>query len=193
METGERPEHVATGESAQSGADRRIDEGRYREDLATIRALVAEHDDQPLLEHWAFIAWGLLIAAGTVFHWLVAPGYSGGGRQLALLIWIPVVTAGAVQEIIAFVRRLNTEEVPLSTRKIKQLLLQGAGVFIVLFSVLIYELPSGIHPGIVMLFGALAMLPYGHATYGALFVEAFTLIAAGLLVLFAAPATPRFF
>ncbi|MFP4373056.1 MAG: hypothetical protein ACLFPO_01895 [Spirochaetaceae bacterium] len=66
METGERPEHVATGESAQSGADRRIDEGRYREDPATIRALVAEHDDQPLLEHWAFIAWGLLIAAGLL-------------------------------------------------------------------------------------------------------------------------------
>lgn len=79
METGERPEHVATGESGQSAGDGRVDErdeGRYREDLATIRALVAEHDDQPLLEHWAFIAWGLLISAGLLVL-IAAPATPG--------------------------------------------------------------------------------------------------------------------
>lgn len=193
METGERSGNGTADMPEQPAANRSVDEGRYREDLATIRSLVAEHDDQPLLEHWAFVVWGLLIAAGTVLHWAVAPGYTGGSQQLALLIWIPVVAAGALQEILAFIRRLNIEEVPLSTRKIKRLMLQGAGIFIVVFAVLIYELPSGIHPGVVMLFGALAMLPYGHATYSTLFVEAFTLIAVGLLVLIAAPATPGFF
>jgi hypothetical protein len=196
METGGPHEHEATGESSRSPSEGRVDErdeGRYREDLATIRSLLAEHDDQPFLEHWAFIAWGLLIVAGTVLHWAVAPGYAGGTQQLALLIWIPVVVAGALQETFAFIRRLNVDEVPLWTRKFQRLMLHGAGIFTVIFAVLIYELPSGLHPGVVILFAALALLPYGYASYSALFVDAFALIAVGLLVLIAAPATPGFF
>lgn len=166
---------------------------RYSEDLATIRRLVAEHEEQPLLEHWAFWIWGALITAGTVVHSALAPGFAGSSTRLALLVWVPVVVAGALQELVAFARRLNADEVPLSTRKIRRLLMQASGAFIVIFAVLLHELAEGVHPGIVMLLGALAMLPYGHATYGALFAEAFVLIAAGLVVLVLAPASPGFF
>jgi hypothetical protein len=168
-------------------------EARYIEDIATIRRIVAEHEEQPLLEHWAFWIWGALITAGTLVHYALAPGYAGSPTRLALLVWAPTVILGATQETAAFARRLNADEVPLSTRKIRRLLMQAGGVFTVVFAVLLHELPGGIHPGVIMLLGALAMLPYGHATYGALFAEAFVLIAAGLVVLVLAPASPGFF
>jgi hypothetical protein len=166
---------------------------RYAEDLATIRRMVAEREDLPLLEYWAFVVWGVLILLGTLVHWIAHTQAAMEPYRLALTLWIPIVALGAIQELVAFVRRLNADEVPLATRKITRLMLQAGGVFIVLFAVLVHELSEGIHPGVIMLLGALAMLPYGSATYAPLFIEAFALIGIGLGVLVLAPATTGMF
>lgn len=154
----------------------------YLEDIQTVHDLLARHDETSMLEHWAFLVWGVLVLAGTAVHGILT--VSGASQPLnPLVVWGPVVVFGGLGEVAAWLARVSRESTPLLTRRFVRFMLSAVGAVVVVAGVGLRLLSlQMLSPGILLLLVALVFLVYAEITYTVLFVEAYALLAAGFVM-----------
>lgn len=165
-----------------------MDESRYLEDLKVIREVLRENEERPLIEWWAFVIWGFLVIAGTV-----ATSYLMGLGMTAMesffYLWVPVLILGSAGEIAALLRKFNSEETPLFTRRYMKLFATFFFVFVALLAIIVPLIQAGVSPGVLMVFASVPVVFYAHASFSGLYVEAGFLLLLGIFLEFL-PANP---
>ena len=152
------------------------------DDIRSIRAILAEGQDTPLIYPWAFIAWALLVAAGTLLHLLLAL-HSGLSRGAALLwIWLPLFVIGAGIESVSFVIRARRDAIPLFNHRLGSAILGSFASITVIVTLLVRLAPLDLTPGITILLGSVALVFYAQVSWSKLFAETWITIALGLAV-----------
>lgn len=155
---------------------------RYLQDLKTIKEILIQHDERPLLENWAFIVWGILIAIATAVHALLAGTAVSESLSLPVLIWIPAVVIGGAFEVAAWARQIRKEEAPLFGRRLARFMLNFMAIGISTFAVIIATYAHGaLSPGILMCLSALFFTACAQGSFTALFYEGYLLLALGVL------------
>mgnify|MGYP006306495893 CR=1 FL=1 len=101
----------------------------YLSDLKTVKDLLARHDEKSMLEPWAFHVWGVIVAIATSVHLVLAGRFPDGESALVASVWIPVLLAGGLGELVAWLSRMNRENTPLFGRRFVRFVLSAVGVF----------------------------------------------------------------
>lgn len=163
------------------------------DDLKSIREMLKENQDVPVIHWWAFIFWSVLVAAATIVHYVLATGPGIDTRTALAWIWLPVLIVAALSEGISFATMVSKQSLPLFNRRLGTALLGGIAYFIILIAVIIHLSLSSITPGIAVLVSATAVILYAQLSYSSLLIEAFIGIALGLLFEFAGVRGPKAF
>ena len=157
---------------------------KYLSDLQTVRDILTQHDERPLLEHWAFYSWGVVVLLGTVAHALLVRGGVELPADPALVVWLPAVILGGILESVSWVRQMKHEEVPIFGRRFVRFLLNFLGIGIAFFAVTIALYSAeALLPGILLVLAALWFTSYAQASFVQLFYEGYITLAAGLVLL----------
>jgi hypothetical protein len=171
-------------EETERELDKRLD------DIREIRDLLDAGKDRPLCYPWAFYAWALLIASGTIAHFLLFRRTVLEIRAALTWIWCPVMILGFLAEGISCVLRIGQESIPLLSGRLRNAALSTVAAMVV-FVVLVLRLaPFALSPGMAILLCMLPLIFYIQAFYASLFLESFAGIAFGLLLEFSGARSP---
>jgi len=164
------------------------------DDIRAIRAMLAESSDMPLVYPWAFFAWALLAAAGTVAHYLLYTRNGLDVRNALVLIWLPILVLGAVAESVSFALKAGKTSVLLLNRRFGGALLGAFATIIILTVVAIRLCLTGaMTPGLRVLMASFPIIFYVQLSYSSLFIEALLGLSVGLLLEFAGANDPSHF
>lgn len=152
------------------------------EDIHSIRSILAEGRDTPLIYPWAFGVWALLVAAGTGLHlaMVLGPGISRG--RALLVIWLPLLVVGALIESLSFVLRARREALPLFNHRLGTALLGSLATITIVLAILARTAPTDLSPGLTILLGSIALIFYAQVSWSRLFIETWIAIGVGLLL-----------
>ncbi len=154
---------------------------RHLDDLATIKNLMIRSEEQPLVHLWVFAVWGVLVILGSVLNGRFLPDLVAGGLDPLIAIWLPLLLVGSISETLGAVLKSRETGIPVITRRRTRLYLATVGILVV-FGIIIAHLNSvGFTTAILVAMGALPVLIYAQATYSALFVPAFSLLAIAVI------------
>lgn len=167
----------------------RRDVDRYLEDVALIKQTLKEQEDRILLAPWTFYAWAAIIGAATVLSAAIAPERGWSALDVAVRIWIPAVVTGGALETIGWVQYFRRDNRVVLTGGNARLFFSFIGVavaaFVIVFLLLSWRVP--VTPVILLLlaifFFLLAVFSFKH-----LFVEAYVLLIAGIVLALLKPA-----
>jgi len=156
---------------------------RYLDDLETIRTLMIRSEEQPLVHHWVFSVWGILVIAGSIFTARTLPALTSVGLDPLIVIWLPILVVGSVVESLGAILKSKETGIPVITRRRVRLYFAAIGL-VVLAGVTITHLDRvGFSTAILIAMGATPLLIYAQATYSDLFVEAYLLLAIAIIAL----------
>jgi len=150
------------------------------DDIRSVRAILAEGRDTPLIYPWAFAIWAILVALATTIH-LFFVLHEGIAVKTALLaIWLPALAVGAAAESISFVVRAKRDTIPLFNHRLGNAILGSLASFVIAVVILIGVSPSALSPGIAILLGSLALVFYAQISWSRLFIETWIVIGVGI-------------
>jgi hypothetical protein len=152
------------------------------DDIRSIRAILAEGKDTPLIYPWAFIAWALLVGTATAVHLLLALGPGIERKAALLLIWLPVFVAGAGIESLSFVIRARRDHLPLFNHRLGTAILGSLATITIVTTILVRLAPLDLTPGITVLLGSIALVFYAQVSWSRLFIETWITIVIGLIL-----------
>jgi len=156
------------------------------DDIHAIREMLTQSNEIPLIFPWAFFAWAVLVALGTILHYILRSRIGINVKAALVWIWLPIIIIGAVAEGISFVQKARKSAVPIFNRRIGGAMLGGLASAIILTIVGVrLALLLALTPGLAILFCSLAVVFYAQLSCSTLFIEAFSGIAIGLLFEFA--------
>jgi hypothetical protein len=173
-------------EKAMKREPRGDDKKEYLDDLKTIKDLLIEVEEKPLVESWAFFTWGLFIVLGSVLHYITEVYFSFSALDLLLKVWLPVILVGGFFESIAYVKRMTKESIPLFSRTMQKFFLTFAALLLgfgVIAGMLIeLHAPSYI-PFLITVFMGISFSMYAYVSATWMYFPAFFLILVGILLL----------
>jgi hypothetical protein len=165
--------------------------GRYLEDIATIKDMLFKAEQKPLYENWAFYAWGSLIMAASILHFLVERVRLLPVRQLFLEIWLPTLLVAGFIEAISLIRNLSRQALPLFSRTVLRFYLSvlgSAGVFVLIVVMAIKLQAISLLPLLLLLTAAVFYFIFAQTTYTHMYIHGYLfLILAVILYLFHIP------
>ncbi|MBN1410224.1 MAG: hypothetical protein JW969_05215 [Spirochaetales bacterium] len=160
---------------------------KYLDDIRTIKDLLLEVEEQPLVESWAFFVWGALFMVAGIFHYIADVYLKFTLTDLFFKVWIPLLILTGTIEAIAFFRIFQKESIPLLSRRVFKLFvgLIGACITFAIFLSILHTLnaPEFI-PVIVALFMATYFTFYAHSSYKVLYIQAILMYALALILFF---------
>ena len=160
------------------------------DDIREIRELLEASKDTPLCYPWAFYSWALLIAVGTIAHFLLFRGSALAVASALVWIWCPIIVLGFVAEGVSCVLRIGKESIPLLNGRLRNAALSTLASMIVFLVLIVRLAPADLGPGMAILLCMLPLIFYIQAFYASLFLEPFAGIAIGLLFEFFAARDP---
>jgi len=156
---------------------------RYLEDIQVIKNILAKNEEKTLLEPWAFHLWAAVVAIGTVIHYVAYRASVPHKGTLVLLVWIVVVIIGSVGETVGWLRMFRREETPLFSLRFIRFILTAIALLLVMSITLITLLAHGaLSPGLLLVIVTMPMVFYAQISYAQLYIEAFILLGAGLVL-----------
>ncbi len=168
-------------ERKQHGENKR----EYLEDLKTIKDLLIDVEEKPLVESWAFFTWGLCIVLGSVIHYITEVYFAFSAFDLGLKVWLPVVLVGGFFESIAYVKRMTKESIPLFSRTMKKSILTFT-VLLVSFGVIaamLIQLNAAYYiPFLITIFTGVCFASYAYVSATWMYFPAFFLILVAILL-----------
>lgn len=154
---------------------------RYLDDLSTVKDLMIRSEEQPLVHHWVFAVWGILVIVGSILNGRLLPSLVAENLDPLVVIWIPLLVVGSVAEAVGAVLKSRETGIPVVTRRRARLYLATVGILVV-FGIIIVHLNSvGFTTAILIAVGALPLLAYAQASYTDLFIPAFSLLAIAVI------------
>jgi hypothetical protein len=150
------------------------------QDIKAIRVLLADGKDIPLIHHWAFFAWALLVGSATLVNYLLFRATSISASDALSWIWLPGLVIGSITEGLSFAIRASKGDVPLFNRRLSGAILTCIASMIVIAVLAVRLAPVAMTPGIAVLLAALPLVFYAQVCYASLFIETFVGIALGL-------------
>lgn len=162
---------------------------RYLSDLQTIRTLMARYEEQPLVHHWVFAVWGLLVIIGTAINTGFNAAIAAAGLDALVVVWLPLLLIGSVAETAGAVLKSRDTGIPLLTHRRTRLFIASIGILILLGIVIAYLDRVGFTTSILIALGSTPLLIYALATFSDLFYEAFLLLALALIAAILGPDT----
>jgi hypothetical protein len=151
----------------------------YLEDLQTIKDLLIEVEEKPMVESWAFFTWGFCCVVGSIGHFITERYFGFLALDLGLKVWLPVFLLGGFFETIAYIKRMNKESIPLFSKTMKKFILTFL-VLIINFSVILCILikTNAVFylPVIIPLFIGLCFAFYAYVCATWMYYQAFFLI-----------------
>jgi len=93
-----------------------VDVGKYLKDIETIKSLLIEADEKPLIEYWAFITWGIFIIIGSVIQFFTANYFSLNVTDIIFKIWVPIMAVAGIFETVAWIQKMAKESIPLFSK-----------------------------------------------------------------------------
>ncbi|MDA3949133.1 MAG: hypothetical protein PF508_07880 [Spirochaeta sp.] len=155
---------------------------RYLSDLETIRGLMTRYEEQPLVNHWVFAVWGLLVILGSVINWRFAGAFAVAQLDPLVVVWIPVLLVGSIVETLGGVLKSRDTGIPLLTRRRTRLFIATIGILVILGIIIAHLDRVGFTTTILIALGATPLFIYALATYSDLFTEGFVLLAAAIVI-----------
>ncbi len=152
----------------------------YLKDLQEISDLARRNDENPLVEYWDFISWGILLIIGTLLHSLFFP------RQLnhaLLVIWLPIILVGGVVESLAWAAMVKKLQVPLTNRHNRRKYISLLTVFTAVCISFFYIIHlNGPVPGLMLILLSILFAMIVQMSYFALIAETLITLAAGIIL-----------
>ncbi len=153
---------------------------KYLKDLQEIKDLARRNEENPIVEYWDFISWGILTIIGTMLHALLFPHRL---NTALLLIWLPAVIIGGVIETLAWAAMVKKLQVRLSTRynqrKYFSLLTVFFSVCITFFYVIHLNGPV---PGLMLILLSILFATIVQMSYFALIAETLITLTVGIIL-----------
>ena len=159
---------------------------KYKHDIEIIKNVILKVEEKAIFETWVFFTYGVILFLGAVFNILMVCVWKIATSDILIKFWVPIFLVAGILEPIALVRKLSKEALPLLSKTIIKLYL---GIFGCCASVLIVLVPifmSGnysILPSCFLCLWAIVYLFYAQIASPTIFLHAFTLIIAGLILL----------
>ena len=159
---------------------------KYSEDISTIKGLLLQVDETPMVESWAFFIWGVMVLIGTVLHYFAATAW---GLTLATIfteIWLPAMLVAILVESLALLKKLGKRHIPVFSRTTVNMYLAITGMFMVFCLIIIGIISRGNHsllPPFLLATLSIFFLVYAQNTYyNFMYPFGYALILAGILV-----------
>jgi hypothetical protein len=174
------------------GSDETNNNEKYARDVQTIKDLLSEIEEKPLVENWAFFVWGALFIAGAVFHYIAVELLGFGVMDLILKVWTPVLIVTCIVEIIAGIRNLLGEGLPILSRRLFKLIVGFAvycTVFIIVLIILVQNRLTMYLPSITLMFMSVFFVLYAQVSYLTLYIPACVMLGAGIILFLYEPQT----
>lgn len=154
----------------------------YLTDLETIRNLMTRYEEQPMIRPWAFGVWATLVVAGSVANWFAWRAAQFSASQSLLGIWLPVLVVAGLAEMVGYLHQTRINGAALVTRRSTRLLGAYLGLVVVIGILIVNSVPAGFSAGAVLAIGAAPLLVYAQMTFASLFLEAFVLLGAAVVL-----------
>lgn len=164
---------------------------KYLRDVETIRRHMTAYEERPIVDHWVYATWGIVVIVATILNYNLAIAGNIGGDRLLVLVWLPALIVGALLETVGWLNRSRKDGTPLMTRRFAKISAGYAGVLVTGVLLVIHLVPGRITAGIILCIAALPLLMYALMSYAQLFVEAFGLMAVGLVLDIAGVSGPQ--
>ena len=171
-------------------SDQKID--KYAEDLATIKSILMDVEIRPFLEPWAFISWGGSVLLGTILHFILRNYVGLTLEQISLYMWVPVFVLGIFFEVVAWLRRMSREAMPLFPKPVVKLFIALTGIIAALgFMIAIVSKHTGISyvPHFILASFGICLIYYGQIALMSYFAYGYFLIICAFLF-YLIPLTP---
>ena len=166
----------------------------YLDDITLIKDLLLSVEEKSLIEYWTFYVWGILVIAGTFFHWYFSKMAHFNPEQLFYFIWLPLILICGLAETVSWVRKAGKDSRPLFTRPVIKYLSAWAailigGIFLILL--LMEQGNFNYLPAAILAFSANIIIFYGMISYNILMKAGYAMISiAVFMFLFKVTGTP---
>lgn len=127
---------------------------KYFKDIEIIKELLLKKGEKPIISHWIFIIWGIIILLATILNYYLYLNINIQFQTSINYIWIPSILVAIMIEIFGWIKNLEKQEIPL-TSKITFHYLYFAittSIFIIIFLKILYLLNGVKYFSIVILF-----------------------------------------
>lgn len=114
------------------------DLNKYLQDIGTIKSLLLKTEENPMIEYWAFITWGLFIILGCILEFITVKYFDFTIIDAMYKIWLPVIIVAGILESIAWVIRTTKESLPLISKPILKFF--GSYILIAIVYIVIFNL-----------------------------------------------------
>lgn len=154
------------------------------DEIRELKFLLTKAEERPLLEPWAFWAWGGLVWLGTGLNPFLDQLWNWSLQDAFLRLWLPLFVVGGTLESLALFSRIRKDEIPwISPSFLK--LLGGLVGFLVAMTILLVAVlrPGNPLPTILLLFLSLSFFWLGSITFTKIYLVAAFSLVAGLVFL----------
>ena len=159
----------------------------FKKDIATIKSLLMEVEEKPLIDIWAFFSWGGLFIAGAVIHLILYRVFNFEINSILLRVWTPIMLINMMLETIAMVKRMTRESIPFFSRSMIKFIMTGVGMFIGLafITFILIKLGGITYLGTItlILFGVFILL-YAQTVNFHLYFYSYFLMFSGIILYF---------
>ncbi len=158
---------------------------RYAKDIETIKSVLLQIGEKPLIEHWAYYTWGGLVLAGSLLQYYATKMLAYSIAEVFTLIWLPVILIALFLETIAWIRRMARESIPFFSRETMKLSLSATGMFIgacIIVSAFIQLQAVDMLPSIILILFAFFLFLYALMTYTYIYGYAYFLLIAAVIL-----------
>ncbi len=157
---------------------------KYSEDISTIKGLLLQVDEAPMVESWAFFIWGVMVLVGTVLHYFAATAWKLSLAAIFTEIWLPAMLVAILVESLALLKKLGKRHIPVFARTTVNMYLAVTGMFIVFCFIIVGIISKGNHallPSFLLTTLSLFFLVYAQNTYyNFMYPFGYALILAGI-------------
>lgn len=167
---------------------------KYLKDIALIKRTMDETDERPIIENWAYFAWGFIILGASILHFLLYSQNILPEIEGIWVLWIPVLVVIIGIEIIAGFRQLTRKGQPLFTRRFMKFLFTFSGILVICLVIFMKLLWAGLfEPGFVLLINAVLFFAYAQYNRIQLFIQGGAVLLIGLIFHISGMVGPLFF
>ena len=159
--------------------------GKYKEDIDTIKNILIKVDEKPIYENWVFTVAGILFIIGSIINFICYRLHMLTIGTSFVRIWLPVSLMLIFLEPIALVRRMAKEALPVFSRTIVKFYtgmigISGAAVFLIIVLLkadLMHVMPVCVISLWSVYYFYISQMSYTHLT-----LHGFILVAIGIVL-----------
>ena len=158
---------------------------KYAKDIETIKSLLMQVEENPMIENWAFFTWGFLVLIGSLIHFYTIRFMQFSTAEVFLKVWFPIVLISILLETIAWIRKMSRESIPLLSRVTVKIWLTIIVSFIGMCFIIAIQIQMNevsTLPTIILILFAIILSIYAQVAYSYLYPHAYFLIIAGIII-----------